>query len=52
MFRAIYTEINAKLQMQAVMLGGPINFLNEFEELKAQNVDRPWATWKKQVGAP
>jgi ribulose-5-phosphate 4-epimerase/fuculose-1-phosphate aldolase len=51
-FRAIYTEVNAKLQMQAVMLGGPINFLNEFEQLKAQNVDRPWATWKKQVGAP
>jgi len=51
-FRAIYTEINAKLQMQAVMLGGPINFLNEYEQLKAQNVDRPWATWKKQVGAP
>jgi HCOMODA/2-hydroxy-3-carboxy-muconic semialdehyde decarboxylase len=51
-FRAIYTEVNAKLQMQAVMLGGPINFLNEYEQLKAQNVDRPWATWKKQVGAP
>src|SRR5215203_5935105 len=51
-FRTIYTEVNAKLQMQAVMLGGPINFLNEFEQLKAQNVDRPWATWKKQVGAP
>ena len=49
-FRAIYTEVNARLQMQAVMLGGPINFLNEYEQLKAQNVDRPWATWKKQVG--
>jgi ribulose-5-phosphate 4-epimerase/fuculose-1-phosphate aldolase len=51
-FRAIYTEVNAKLQMQAAMLGGPITFLNEYEQLKAQNVDRPWATWKKQVGAP
>jgi HCOMODA/2-hydroxy-3-carboxy-muconic semialdehyde decarboxylase len=50
-FRAIYTEVNAKLQLQATMLGGPINFLNEYEQLKAQNVDRPWATWKKQVGA-
>ena len=49
-FRAIYTEVNAKLQMQAVMLGGPINFLNEYEQLKTQNVDRPWAAWKKQVG--
>jgi HCOMODA/2-hydroxy-3-carboxy-muconic semialdehyde decarboxylase len=49
-FRAIYTEVNAKLQLQATMLGGPINFLNEYEQLKPQNVDRPWATWKKQVG--
>ena len=50
-FRAIYTEVNAKLQMQAVMLGGPITFLNEYEEKKSQNVDRPWDTWRKQVGA-
>jgi HCOMODA/2-hydroxy-3-carboxy-muconic semialdehyde decarboxylase len=48
-FRAIYTEVNAKLQMQAVMLGGPITFLNEYEMLKKQNVDRPWDTWKKQA---
>jgi ribulose-5-phosphate 4-epimerase/fuculose-1-phosphate aldolase len=50
-FRAVYTEINARLQLQATMLGGPITFLNEYEQLKAQNVDRPWATWKKEVGA-
>jgi HCOMODA/2-hydroxy-3-carboxy-muconic semialdehyde decarboxylase len=50
-FRAIYTEVNAKLQMQAVMLGGPITFLNQFEQAKKQNVDRPWETWRKQVGA-
>lgn len=49
-FRAIYTEVNAKLQMQAVMLGGPINFLNQHEQEKLQNVDRPWDTWRKQVG--
>ena len=47
-FRAIYTEVNAKLQMQAVMLGGPINFLNEYEQQKAQNVDRPWDTWRNR----
>jgi len=50
-FRSIYTEVNAKLQMQAVMLGGPINFLNEFEDKKFQNVDRPWDAWRKQAGA-
>ena len=49
-FRAIYTEVNARLQIQAVMLGGPITFLNEHEAGKLQNVDRPWDTWKKQVG--
>jgi ribulose-5-phosphate 4-epimerase/fuculose-1-phosphate aldolase len=50
-FRSIYTEVNAKLQMQAVMLGGPISFLNEYEASKLQNVDRPWDAWRKQVGA-
>jgi len=50
-FRAIYTEVNARLQMQAVALGGPINFLNQYEQAKSQNVDRPWDTWRKQVGA-
>jgi HCOMODA/2-hydroxy-3-carboxy-muconic semialdehyde decarboxylase len=49
-FRAIYTEVNARLQMQAVALGGPINFLNQYEQAKSQNVDRPWDTWRKQVG--
>ncbi len=50
-FRAIYTEVNARLQMQAVALGGPINFLNQYEQAKSQNVDRPWDMWRKQVGA-
>jgi HCOMODA/2-hydroxy-3-carboxy-muconic semialdehyde decarboxylase len=49
-FRAIYTEVNARLQMQAAMLGGPVTFLNEYEARKLQNVDRPWDMWKKQVG--
>ena len=49
-FRAIYTEVNARLQMQAVALGGPINFLNQYEQAKSQNVvDRPWdKVWRKQ----
>jgi HCOMODA/2-hydroxy-3-carboxy-muconic semialdehyde decarboxylase len=49
-FRAIYTEVNARLQIQAAILGGPVNYLNAFEAGKLQNVDRPWAAWKKQVG--
>jgi ribulose-5-phosphate 4-epimerase/fuculose-1-phosphate aldolase len=50
-FRAIYTEVNARLQMQAIALGGPINYLNQYEHAKSQNVDRPWDTWRRQVGA-
>ena len=50
-YRAIYTEVNARLQAQAIALGGPINFLNQYEQAKSQNVDRPWDTWRKQVGA-
>ena len=50
-FRAIYTEVNARLQMQAIALGGPINYLNKYAQAKSQNVDRPWDTWRKQVGA-
>ena len=49
-YRAMRSRWNS--EWWSVMLGGPINFLNEYEQLKAQNVDRPWATWKKQVGAP
>jgi hypothetical protein len=33
-FRAIYTEVNANLQLQATMLGGPITFLNQYESKK------------------
>ena len=34
-----------------VTTGGPINFLNQYEQAKSQNVDRPWDMWRKQVGA-
>jgi HCOMODA/2-hydroxy-3-carboxy-muconic semialdehyde decarboxylase len=48
-FRAIYTEVNARLQIQASILGGPINFLNEYEAAKPQVTSRPWAFWKQKV---
>jgi HCOMODA/2-hydroxy-3-carboxy-muconic semialdehyde decarboxylase len=49
-FRAVYTEVNARLQIQASILGGPINFLNEYEAAKPQVTSRPWAFWKSKVG--
>lgn len=53
-FRAVYTEINARLQLQAIGLGGPINYLTPEEgknaaETMATQVQRPWELWKKKA---
>jgi ribulose-5-phosphate 4-epimerase/fuculose-1-phosphate aldolase len=48
-FRAIYTEVNASLQIQATMLGGPITFLNRYEAQKSQGMERTWEAWKRQA---
>lgn len=52
-FRAIYTEVNARMQMEAMRLGTP-TFLNEQEAAAATRtndalVDRPWALWKQHA---
>jgi ribulose-5-phosphate 4-epimerase/fuculose-1-phosphate aldolase len=55
-YRAIYTEVNARLQAQAIALGGPIKFL-EPEECdlitgrRDTNFQRPWAMWKSRIAA-
>jgi HCOMODA/2-hydroxy-3-carboxy-muconic semialdehyde decarboxylase len=54
-FRAIYTEINAKLQAEALRLGeGEVNFLNTEEAANATATNnavlvRPWELWKRQA---
>ena len=53
-FRAIYTEMNARLQLQATQLEGPIEFLSEEEGRRSQasnrgTIERPWELWKKQA---
>ena len=53
-FRAVYTETNARLQMQAIGVGGPINFLENEEGEKAMQVldqihARAWDLWKRKV---
>jgi HCOMODA/2-hydroxy-3-carboxy-muconic semialdehyde decarboxylase len=52
-YRAIYAEVNAKLQSQAAQLGD-ITFLNEAEAANAsatndQALERPWALWKQRA---
>jgi ribulose-5-phosphate 4-epimerase/fuculose-1-phosphate aldolase len=53
-FRAVYTETNARLQMQAIGIGGTINFLEKEEGQKAMQVldqihTRAWDLWKRKV---
>ena len=48
---AIYTDLNAKLQADALRLGGKVTYLNEVEARKIGDtndslVDRPWNLWK------
>ena len=53
-FRAIYTEANARMQMQAASLEGPIEFLSDAEarNVTATNratLERPWTIWKARI---
>jgi len=53
-FRAIYTEMNARLQLQATQLEGPIEFLSDEEGRRSTaanhgTLERPWELWKQKV---
>ena len=53
-FRSIYTEMNARLQIQATQLEGPIEFLSDEEGKRstisnAGTIERPWEVWKKSA---
>ena len=56
-FRAIFMEISARVQLQAAALGGPIAALDEEEGRKADainlaTVGRSWELWKSRVPPP
>src|SRR3954464_5659188 len=54
-FRSVYTEQNAKLQAQAMQLGGKqVKFLDAEEAKKAEaslggTIGRPWELWKRKA---
>ena len=54
-FRAIYTEVNARLESEALRLGqGQVVFLNEEEakaaaETNSAQIGRPWELWKAKA---
>ncbi len=54
--RAVYTEVNARMQLQAIQLGGPYTTLEPEEGIKADKVNevisaRPWELWKRKAMA-
>jgi ribulose-5-phosphate 4-epimerase/fuculose-1-phosphate aldolase len=53
-YRAVYTEVDARLQLQAQGLGGPLNFLTPEEGKMADEtimtqIERPWQLWRKKA---
>jgi ribulose-5-phosphate 4-epimerase/fuculose-1-phosphate aldolase len=53
-FRAYYTEINARQQLAAITIGGPINFMTKAEAMTSSDAMlrasvRPWALWRKKA---
>jgi HCOMODA/2-hydroxy-3-carboxy-muconic semialdehyde decarboxylase len=53
-FRAVYTEMNARLQAQALALGGPVTYLDDEEARRAEasvggTVARPWELWRRKA---
>ena len=53
-FRAVFTEISARVQLHAAMLGGPIAALDAEEGRKADAINvatlgRSWELWKRRV---
>lgn len=53
-FRAYYTEINARQLLAALTIGGPVNFMTRAEALTSNDAmlrasARPWALWRKRA---
>jgi HCOMODA/2-hydroxy-3-carboxy-muconic semialdehyde decarboxylase len=53
-YRAIYTEVNARLQLQAHGLGGALTYLTVEEGTMADEtimtqIDRPWQLWRRKA---
>jgi ribulose-5-phosphate 4-epimerase/fuculose-1-phosphate aldolase len=53
-FRAYYTDVNARLQSQAIALGGEVNYLTPGEGEKADKINfivlgRIWNLWRMRI---
>ena len=53
-YRAVYTEVNARLQQNAIALGGPVTYLTKEEgdaidATQQGQLRRPWELWKQKA---
>jgi ribulose-5-phosphate 4-epimerase/fuculose-1-phosphate aldolase len=53
-FRAVYTEVNARLQTIAIGLGGKVRYLSDAEgdnvtNQQPGNIARAWELWKEKA---
>jgi ribulose-5-phosphate 4-epimerase/fuculose-1-phosphate aldolase len=53
-FRSVYTEMNARVQAQAMALGGSVTFLDPEEARRAEasidgTLGRPWELWRRKA---
>ncbi|HEY3066102.1 MAG TPA: class II aldolase/adducin family protein [Methylomirabilota bacterium] len=53
-FRSVYMEMNARLQSQAMALGGTITYLDPEEARRAEaslagTLERPWELWRRKA---
>lgn len=58
-YQSVYMEANAKLQLQAIGLGGPVRYLSDAEiagtagwQFTTLSLERAWGTWAARVGFP
>jgi ribulose-5-phosphate 4-epimerase/fuculose-1-phosphate aldolase len=49
-FEAIYTQVNAQIELEALKLGAP-KFLNRFEVMRTERIGRQWELWAAHAEA-
>ena len=51
--QAIYTEVNAKILLSALALGGPVTYVSDEETAAVEktpgDIARGWELWKRQA---
>lgn len=49
-FRAVYTQVNAQVELEALKLGSPV-FLNRFEVNRTERIERAWENWALRIAS-